>query len=49
MQVPRISYLPLILQDVRRDLIELVLDESAAAGILDESIWFEYDGVPLRW
>ncbi|GAA98958.1 hypothetical protein E5Q_05646 [Mixia osmundae IAM 14324] len=48
-QAPRLSYLPLILQDARRQLIEMVLDDSALATLKDDQIWFECQGVPMRW
>ncbi|KAM0751896.1 APG5-domain-containing protein [Meredithblackwellia eburnea MCA 4105] len=48
-QAQRIGYLPLLIQDVRKYLVELVLDESSAAVVADDDVWFEFDGVPLKW
>ncbi|KAN0065444.1 autophagy protein 5 [Thecaphora frezii] len=47
--VPRVSYLPLIVQDVRRSMVELVLDDAALASLDEKEWWFEYEGQPLRW
>lgn len=47
--VPRISYLPLIIADVRRNLLELVLEQPALNVLNEKELWFEYEGQPLRW
>ncbi|PWZ01548.1 peptidase M22, glycoprotease [Testicularia cyperi] len=47
--VPRISYLPLVVAEVRRNLLELVLDQASLSTLNDKDLWFEYDGQPLRW
>lgn len=43
----RCSYLPLLLSDVRRGLVDLLLSNGSAIG--DEDMWFEYAGQPLKW
>lgn len=48
-RAPRISYLPLVLQEVRANLLSIMLDESVLANIKEEDFWLTYDGVPLRW
>ena len=48
-QAPRISYLPLLLPSIRRHLVDLVLDEGAAATLSDDSLWFEAAGEPWKW
>lgn len=47
--VSRISYLPLLLAEVRRNLLPLVLDDAALQKVEDKDCWFSYEGVPLRW
>ena len=47
--VPRISYLPLLLDKVRTHLLELILDPTALALLKDKEWWFEADGQPLKW
>ena len=48
-RAPRISYLPLILQEVRANLLSIMIDDSILANIKEEDFWLTYDGVPLRW
>ncbi|KAG8719314.1 autophagy protein 5 [Ceratobasidium sp. 394] len=50
-QAPRISYLPLLIPDIRKHLTDLVLDETAAGVIKEEDWWFEEaeSGVPMKW
>ncbi|KAF8605558.1 autophagy protein 5 [Ceratobasidium sp. AG-I] len=50
-QAPRISYLPLLLPDIRKHLTDLVLDDTAATTIKDEDWWFEDadSGAPVKW
>lgn len=43
------SYLPLLLPTIRKHLVELCLDESSAAALSDDSIWFEAAGEAWRW
>lgn len=47
--VPRISYLPLIVADVMKNLLELVLEGPALSAVNEKEMWFEYEGQPLRW
>lgn len=47
--VPRISYLPLIVADVKKNLLELILEQPALNTLNDKEFWFEYEGQPLRW
>lgn len=46
LNVRRNSYLPMILRQVREQLVDLVV---SAHEVKDEEIWFDYAGVPLRW
>ncbi|CAE6392403.1 unnamed protein product [Rhizoctonia solani] len=50
-QAPRISYLPLLLPDIRKHLTDLVLDEHASKALKEEDMWFEEaeTGQPMRW
>lgn len=48
-QAPRISYLPLLLPQIRKHLLDLMLDGSTSASIPTDDLWFSYDGTPLRW
>ena len=47
--VPRISYLPLIVADVKKNLLDLVLEQPALGALNEKELWFEYEGQPLRW
>ncbi|TKY86101.1 hypothetical protein EX895_004926 [Sporisorium graminicola] len=47
--VPRISYLPLIVADVKKNLLDLVLEQPALNMLNEKELWFEYEGQPLRW
>ena len=49
LRAPRIAYLPLLIQDIRRLLLELVLDDHALATLKEDQLWFDYDGEPLKW
>lgn len=49
LQLPRISYLPLYLNQIRKYFLDLVLDESSNAALNDDEIWFEFNGIPLKW
>ncbi len=46
---PRISYLPLVVADVRKNLLELALEGPALVALNEKDMWFEYEGQPLRW
>lgn len=49
-QAPRVSYLPLIVPEIRRYLMDVVFDEVAAKGLKDEEWWFESEeGTLLKW
>ncbi|KAG8936685.1 autophagy protein 5 [Tulasnella sp. 419] len=50
-QAPRISYLPLLIPDIKKHLADLVLDEAAASHIKDEDWWFEETerGALMKW
>ncbi|GJN92304.1 hypothetical protein Rhopal_005334-T1 [Rhodotorula paludigena] len=49
LQAPRIGYLPLVLAQVRKYFLDLVLDDNSAASLRSDDLWFEADGVPLKW
>jgi autophagy-related protein 5 len=49
LKAPRISYLPLILQDIKSNLIAMMVDGAALKEIKEEDYWFLYEGTPLRW
>ncbi|TNY20575.1 autophagy protein 5, partial [Rhodotorula diobovata] len=49
LQAPRISYLPLVLAQVRKYFVDLILDDTSAASLTTDDLWFEADGVPLKW
>ncbi|ORY89169.1 autophagy protein Apg5-domain-containing protein, partial [Leucosporidium creatinivorum] len=49
LQAPRITYLPLLLPQIQKYFLDLILDDSSAATIRTEDLWFSYEGVPLRW
>jgi len=50
-QAPRISYLPLLIPDVRKNLVDLILDETAIASIKEDDWWFEeaVTGTVMKW
>jgi autophagy-related protein 5 len=43
MQVPRNTYLPLLLSEIRENFVELALDESQVSEIDTKNWWFEQD------
>ncbi|KAK4056155.1 autophagy protein 5 [Microbotryomycetes sp. JL221] len=45
----RISYLPLLLPQIRKHFLRLVLDHNSFNMLLDEQIWFSYNDAPLKW
>ncbi|KAJ7072478.1 autophagy protein Apg5-domain-containing protein [Mycena amicta] len=50
MQAPRVSYLPLLMPEIRRFLMDVVFDENAAKSLKEEDWWFESDdGTLLKW
>lgn len=49
-QAPRISYLPLLVPEIKRFLTDVVFDDAAARAIKEEDWWFEADdGALLKW
>jgi autophagy-related protein 5 len=48
-KAPRISYLPLVLQQVKSDLLALMMDDTSLRSIKDDDYCFYYEGTPLRW
>ena len=50
MQAPRVSYLPLLIPEIKRFLMDVVFDEAAARILKEEEWWFESeDGYTLKW
>lgn len=43
-QAPRYTYLPLLLQGIRENLVDLALDDKAIAELDESQWWFEEDG-----
>ena len=49
-QAARVSYLPLLVPEIRKFLVDVVLDEEGAKILKEEDWWFEAeDGSPLKW
>ncbi|KZO95622.1 hypothetical protein CALVIDRAFT_499967 [Calocera viscosa TUFC12733] len=49
-QAPRISYLPFLIPEIRKNLCDLVLDETSAAALREEDWWFEAEnGGVMKW
>lgn len=49
-QAPRVSYLPLLMPEIRRYLMDVVFDEAAASNLKEEDWWFETEeGTLLKW
>ena len=49
-QAPRVSYLPLLVREIKRFLLDVVFDEDAARMLKEEDWWFESeDGNLLKW
>jgi len=49
-QAPRVSYLPLLMQEIRRFLMDVVFDEAAAHVLKEDEWWFESaEGTLLKW
>lgn len=49
LRVPRLSYLPLFLSELRTRLVDLVLDGSGVEVPDESQWWFDHAGAPLRW
>jgi autophagy-related protein 5 len=49
-QAPRVSYLPLLMPEIKRFLKDVVFDEAAAQVLKEEEWWFESEqGTILKW
>ncbi|KAH9917865.1 autophagy protein Apg5-domain-containing protein [Epithele typhae] len=49
-QAPRVSYLPLLVPEIKRFLMDVVFDEAAARTMKEEDWWFESEeGATLKW
>ncbi|KIY50187.1 autophagy protein 5 [Fistulina hepatica ATCC 64428] len=49
-QAPRVSYLPLLVPQIRKFLMDLVFDEAASKDLKEEDWWFEHEnGTLLKW
>jgi len=49
-QVPRVSYLPLLIPEIKRFLQDVVFDDEAARVMKEEDWWFESEeGHLLKW
>ncbi|KZS94710.1 autophagy-related protein [Sistotremastrum niveocremeum HHB9708] len=49
-RAPRVSYLPLLIQEVKTFLFDLVLDEASAKDMKTDDWWFEAEGgALLKW
>jgi autophagy-related protein 5 len=41
MQVPRHTYLPLLIPEIKENMVELALDDSILSGLYEKDWWFE--------
>ncbi|KAF8629211.1 hypothetical protein AX17_005796 [Amanita inopinata Kibby_2008] len=49
-QAPRVSYLPLLMPELRKYLMDVVFDETAGKALKEEDWWFETEeGNTLKW
>lgn len=49
-QAPRVSYLPLLMPELRRFLMDVVFDDAAAKLLKEDDWWFESEeGALLKW
>lgn len=49
-QAPRVSYLPLLVPEIKRFLLDVVFDVAAAKTVKEEEWWFETDDqVLMKW
>jgi autophagy-related protein 5 len=49
-QAPRVSYLPLLMPEIRKYLMDVVFDEAAVKVLKEEDWWFETEeGITLKW
>jgi hypothetical protein len=50
LQAPRVSYLPLLVPEIKRFLTDVVFDDEGARALREEDWWFEAeDGGLLKW
>lgn len=50
LQAPRVSYLPLLVPEIKRFLTDVVFDEAAGKVLKEDDWWFEgEDGGVLKW
>ncbi|KAF8629944.1 hypothetical protein AX15_003180 [Amanita polypyramis BW_CC] len=50
MQAPRVSYLPLLMPEIRKYLMDVVFDETAGKVLKEDDWWFETEeGTTLKW
>ncbi|KAF8524869.1 autophagy protein 5 [Hysterangium stoloniferum] len=49
-QAPRVSYLPLLIPEIKKFLTDLVLDDAGNMSVKEMDWWFEgEDGHPIKW
>ncbi|EIW82563.1 autophagy protein 5 [Coniophora puteana RWD-64-598 SS2] len=49
-QAPRVSYLPLLVPEIKRFLMDIVFDEMGGRAVKEEDWWFEgEEGALLKW
>ena len=49
-QAPRVTYLPLLVPEIKNFLCDVVFDEAGASTVKEEEWWFESeDGVLMKW
>ncbi|KAK2467784.1 hypothetical protein APHAL10511_000079 [Amanita phalloides] len=49
-QAPRVSYLPLLMSEIRKYLMDVVFDEAAGKVLKEDDWWFETEeGTTLKW
>jgi autophagy-related protein 5 len=49
-QAPRVTYLPLLMPEIRKFLMDVVFDEAATRVLKEEDWWFESEeGALLKW
>ena len=49
-QAPRVSYLPLLVPEIKRFLVDIVFDGNAAKTVKEDDWWLETaDKVVMRW
>jgi autophagy-related protein 5 len=49
-QAPRVSYLPLLMPEIHRFLMDVVFDEASAQALKEDDWWFESaEGTLLKW